>query len=223
MSAELLPYQTAFIELALHYHALQFGEFTLKSGRLSPYFFNSGLFNSGQALAKLGAYYAHALNHAQIPYDQIFGPAYKGIPLVSSLAVALAELYQIDVPYSFNRKEAKDHGEGGLIVGAPIQGRVLIVDDVLTAGTAVRESVSLIQHQGATVAGILLAVDRQERGQQSAVSAINEIKSWLQVPVVTIICLEDIMTYLEKTPEFATYLPKMRAYKAQYGVATSPA
>lgn len=209
----LKPYQQEFIQLALAHNVLRFGEFTLKSGRLSPYFFNAGLFNSGAALAALGQYYAQAIVDAELSYDGLFGPAYKGIPLVSSVAIALARDFHLNKPYSFNRKEAKDHGEGGSIVGAPLSGKILIVDDVITAGTAIRQAVEIIQSAQAEVAGIVLAFDRQERGQQSQ-SAVQELQSTLQVPVISLIKFQDLREFMRQDPDIHQ---RLSAYQAEYG------
>ena len=210
-------YRDDFIRFALARGVLRFGEFVLKSGRKSPYFFNSGLFNTGAALHRLGGFYARALEDAGLAYDMIFGPAYKGIPLVSALGIALDELAGRDVPYAFNRKEAKDHGEGGVIVGAPLSGRVLIVDDVISAGTSVRESIGIIRAAGAEPAGVLIALDRQERGQ-GATSAIQEVEAEFGIPVVSIVKLEDLLRFLEKDEALACHLPAVRAYRDRYGV-----
>ena len=210
----LQAYQTEFIQVALANQVLKFGEFTLKSGRRSPYFFNAGQFYTGQALSALGHYYAKTIVEAQLDCDGLFGPAYKGIPLVSSVAIALARDFQINKPYSFNRKEAKDHGEGGSIVGAPLSGRILITDDVITAGTAIRQAVDIIQHAGAQVSGIVLAFDRQERGQQQ-LSAVQELQERLQVPVMSIIKFADLREYMSKDPAIHQQL---LAYHAEYGV-----
>lgn len=211
------PYQKTFIELALKYQVLQFGEFTLKSGRVSPYFFNAGLFNSGQALAELGDCYAEAVTKSGVRFDVLFGPAYKGIPLAATTSVALAKQHALDKAYCFNRKEAKDHGEGGSLVGAPLKGKVLIVDDVMTAGTAARESIEIIKAEGAEVAGICVAIDRQERGKSER-SAIQEIEQDFNIPVVSIIQLDSILSYLEETGENPDTLEAMRKYQAEYGV-----
>lgn len=210
-------YQNRFIQLALKYDALKFGEFTLKSGRTSPYFFNAGQFQTGAALAALGHYYAAALIEANIPYDMLFGPAYKGIPLAASTAIALAEQHQRDVPYCFNRKEAKAHGEGGTLVGAPLAGRVVIVDDVITAGTAVREVLSIIAQAQATPAAILIGLNRQEKGQ-GELSAIQELEQTTGVPVISIIDLGDIMSYLTKDKSQQDVLERIHEYQNQYGV-----
>jgi len=212
-------YQRAFIDFVIRHEILRFGSFTLKSGRTSPYFFNAGLFNTGEALAFIGNSYAAALAASGVEYDLLFGPAYKGIPLVAATATALAQQHGINKPYCFNRKEAKDHGEGGLTVGAPLQGRVLIVDDVITAGTAIREVMDLLQRTGATPAGILVALDRQERGTGS-LSAIQEIRQQYGIPVICIISLEMIVTYLgrQQDPSLAQSLAAVEAYREQYGV-----
>jgi orotate phosphoribosyltransferase len=212
-------YQRAFIDFVIRHEILRFGSFTLKSGRTSPYFFNAGLFNTGEALAFIGNSYAAALAASGVEYDLLFGPAYKGIPLVAATATALAQQHGINKPYCFNRKEAKDHGEGGLTVGAPLQGRVLIVDDVITAGTAIREVMDLLQRTGATPAGILVALDRQERGTGS-LSAIQEIRQQYGIPVICIISLEMIVTYLgrQQDPALAQSLAAVEAYREQYGV-----
>jgi len=210
-------YRDDFIRFSLARGVLRFGEFVLKSGRKSPYFFNSGLFNTGAALHRLGRFYARALEDSGLTYDMIFGPAYKGIPLVSALGIALDELAGRDVPYAFNRKEAKDHGEGGTVVGAPLQGRVLIVDDVISAGTSVRESIALIRAAGAEPAGVLIALDRQERGQGET-SAIQEVEATFGIPVVSIVKLEDLLRFLERDEALACHLPAVRAYRDRYGV-----
>ncbi|HEY5717091.1 MAG TPA: orotate phosphoribosyltransferase [Motiliproteus sp.] len=211
-------YQREFIEFAIQRGVLKFGEFTLKSGRISPYFFNAGLFNSGEALARLGRYYAAAIENAQVPFDVMLGPAYKGIPLAATTCVALANDYQRDVPYVFNRKEAKDHGEGGNLVGAELKGRVLIVDDVISAGTAIREVMTLIDQAGATPAGVVIALNRQERGQ-GELSAIQEVERDYSMPVISIICLDDLVTYLEEKGGLEQELAAIRAYRATYGVS----
>jgi orotate phosphoribosyltransferase len=206
-----------FIELAISYQVLRFGEFTLKSGRISPYFFNAGLFNSGYALAELGSCYAQTIIDEKIDYDVLFGPAYKGIPLVSAIAYALSVNHGIDKPYAFNRKEAKDHGEGGLIVGAELSGNVLIVDDVITAGTAIREAVDIIQQEGATTSAVLIALDRQEKGK-SDMSAIQEVNRDYGIDVFSIITMADLIEYLEGDSSFGQHLEAMRAYRSKYGV-----
>lgn len=210
-------YKKEFIELALELGVLRFGEFTLKSGRVSPYFFNAGLFNTGYAVARLGRYYAAAIAETGVKFDMLFGPAYKGIPLVALSAAALAEHQDIDVPFAFNRKEAKAHGEGGSIIGAPLKGRVLIVDDVITAGTAVREAYQIISSAGAEVAGLAISLDRQERGQ-GTLSAVQELKQSLGIPVISIIRLNDLIEVLEESSEHEEYLDAVIAYRRQYGV-----
>lgn len=206
-----------FLRFALECDVLRFGEFKTKSGRLSPYFFNSGLFNTGESLLKLGRYYADAALASGIGFDMTFGPAYKGIPLVSALAIGLAEKGH-NLPYSFNRKEAKDHGEGGLIVGAPLSGRVLIVDDVITAGTSVRESVEIIRAHGAVPAGVLIMLDRKERGTGTQ-SAVQEVVATAGIPVVAIASLPDVMELVSATAALAEYKEKIEAYRESYGVA----
>ena len=210
-------YQREFIQFAIERGVLRFGEFTLKSGRTSPYFFNAGLFNSGLALARLGRFYAAALVDSGIPFDVLFGPAYKGIPLAAATAVALAEQHGQDLPWCFNRKEAKDHGEGGTLVGAPLAGRVLIVDDVITAGTAIREVMQIIQAQGAQAAGVLIALNREERGQ-GELSAIQEVERDFAMPVVSIVSLTQVLEYLADNAQLKQYLPAVQAYREQYGI-----
>jgi orotate phosphoribosyltransferase len=210
-------YQHDFIQLAIKHQALCFGEFTLKSGRTSPYFFNAGRFQTGSALAELGRYYAAAIKAANIDFDIVFGPAYKGIPLAATTAIALADHYQQDLPYCYNRKEAKDHGEGGTLVGAPLQGKVLIVDDVITAGTAVREVMSIIKAAGAVPAAVLIGLNRQEKGQ-GELSAIQEVEQSFGIPVVSIINLNHIIHYLESQTNQQDMVDKIKAYRANYGV-----
>jgi len=210
-------YQRDFIRFAIERGVLRFGEFTLKSGRVSPYFFNAGLFSSGLALAQLGRFYAEAVVASGIDFDVLFGPAYKGIPLAATTAVALAEQHGRDLPWCFNRKEAKDHGEGGTLVGAPLQGRVLIVDDVITAGTAIREVMQIIQAQGAKAAGVLIALNRQERGK-GELSAIQEVERDFGMSVVSIINLDQLIVYLAEDASLKHYLPAVEAYRTQYGV-----
>ena len=205
-------YQSEFIELCTQLGVLRFGSFTLKSGRESPYFFNAGLFNTGAAIAAVGRAYAQALTASELKFDMLFGPAYKGIPLVTITAAALAERHERSVPFAFNRKEAKDHGEGGRIVGSPLKGRVLIVDDVITAGTAIRESIDIIRGAGAEPAGVLLALDRQERASGSDFSAVQEVRSQYQVPVVSVINLSDLMQHVSRTGR-AGELSSMRLYR----------
>jgi len=210
------PYQREFLELALAKNALRFGEFTLKSGRKSPYFFNAGLFDSGAALAALGHAYALAAIDSGIAFDLLFGPAYKGIALAATTAVALAREHARDVPVAFNRKEAKDNGEGGMLIGAPLKGRVLIVDDVISAGTAIRESLALIRAHGADAAGILIALDRQERGQ-GARSAAQEIAAEFSTPVVAIARLDELFALVGEHAELAAYREHLHAYRTAYG------
>lgn len=212
-------YKREFIELALELGVLRFGEFTLKSGRVSPYFFNAGLFNTGYAAAKLGRFYASAIAESRVRFDMIFGPAYKGIPLAALTAASLAEHHDIDVPYSFNRKEAKAHGEGGSIVGAPLSGDVLIVDDVITAGTAVREAYQIISSAGAQIAGLVISLDRQERGQ-GPFSAVQELKQSLGIPVISIVQLDDLINILEESSEYEQHLEPVLSYRKQYGVVS---
>lgn len=209
-------YKQAFLDFAIQIGVLRFGSFTLKSGRSSPYFFNSGLFNTGGSLAKLGRYYAEAIQNSAIEYDMLFGPAYKGIPLAAATAIALADHHQREAPFAFNRKEAKDHGEGGIIVGAPLQGRVLIIDDVISAGTSVRESISIITAAGAKPAGVAISLDRQERGQGST-SAIQEVEQTYSIPVTNIVTLADLVEYLSTQENASASLPAIRDYQAQYG------
>lgn len=213
-------YQLEFIEFAIQQKVLCFGEYTLKSGRLSPYFFNSGLFNDGYSLARLGRFYASAIQAANIKYDMLFGPAYKGIPLASAVAISLADDHHINVPYCFNRKEVKDHGEGGLTFGAPLKGKTMIIDDVISAGTSVNLSVEIINQAGATTAGVAIAMDRQERGD-GKFSAVQEIEQQHQIQVVSIVTLENMIEYLEKIPAMAENLDKIRRYRESYGAMTS--
>ncbi|MDD2052953.1 orotate phosphoribosyltransferase [Pseudomonas putida] len=210
-------YQRDFIRFAIDRGVLRFGEFTLKSGRTSPYFFNAGLFNSGSALAQLGRFYAAAIVESGISFDVLFGPAYKGIPLAAATAVALAEQHQLDLPWCFNRKEAKAHGEGGSLVGAPLTGDVLIIDDVITAGTAIREVMQIIQAQGAKPAGVLIALNRQERGN-GELSAIQEVERDFAIPVVSIVSLNQVLEFLADDEQLKQHLPAVEAYRAQYGI-----
>jgi orotate phosphoribosyltransferase len=209
-------YQREFLDFAIDRGVLRFGEFTLKSGRTSPYFFNAGLFNSGHALARLGRYYAQAIVTSGIGFDMLFGPAYKGIPLAATTAIALADQHDLDLPWCFNRKEAKDHGEGGNTVGATLTGRVLIIDDVITAGTAIGESVALLRTYKAQAAGVVIALDRQERGQ-GELSAIQEVERLYSVPVLSIVGLNDLLEYLRERPNYSQPLAAIRAYRARYG------
>ncbi|HGG60249.1 MAG TPA: orotate phosphoribosyltransferase [Gammaproteobacteria bacterium] len=213
-------YKSAFLQLAIDRGVLRFGEFTLKSGRVSPYFFNAGAFDLGSDLARLGSFYARAIVDAGFDFDILFGPAYKGIPLAAVTAAALFNEHGVDVPYAFNRKEAKDHGEGGSIVGRPLSGRVLVIDDVITAGTAIRESADMIEKAGATVAGIVIALDRQERGQ-SGLSAIQEIEAHWNISVASIATVGDLRALLDQSalPEMADFAEPMRDYIDRYGVA----
>ncbi|EGN75528.1 orotate phosphoribosyltransferase [Idiomarina sp. A28L] len=211
-------YQREFIEFALGKGVLKFGEFTLKSGRTSPYFFNAGLFNTGADLARLGRYYSAALEDSDIAYDVLFGPAYKGIPIASATVVSLYEHCQKDVPYCFNRKEKKDHGEGGSLVGSPLNGRIMLVDDVITAGTAIRESMDIVEANGASLAGVLIALDRQEKGR-GELSAIQEVERDYKAPVIAIVTLGDIIEYLSERPGNEDMLAKMQEYRATYGIS----
>lgn len=210
-------YQREFLDFALDVGVLRFGEFTLKSGRISPYFFNAGLFNTGASLARLGRYYAQAIVDSGIEFDVLYGPAYKGIPLAAVTTAALYDQHDRDVPYAFNRKEAKDHGEGGVIVGHPLEGRVLIIDDVISAGTSVRESVEIIKGLGAYPTGVVIALDRQERGQGER-SAIQEVEDDYGMPVSAIVRLEQLIEYLEYKPDAGDSLARIRSYRDQYGV-----
>lgn len=210
-------YQREFLGFARDLGVLRFGEFTLKSGRVSPYFFNAGLFNTGAALARLGRFYARAIVDAGIAFDVLYGPAYKGIPLASVTAAALFDEHGIDVPYAFNRKEAKAHGEGGNIVGHALEGRILIIDDVITAGTAIRESMDIIQAAGATPAGVIIALDRQERGQGER-SAIQEVEADYGMPVAAIVRLQDLVEFVSETGAAGEALQRIEAYRAQYGI-----
>lgn len=211
-------YQKDFISFAIDRGVLKFGEFTLKSGRTSPYFFNAGLFNHGADLAKLGRFYAAALQDSGVDYDVLFGPAYKGIPIATAAAIALYDTYQKDVPYCFNRKEKKDHGEGGNLVGSPLQGKIMLVDDVITAGTAIRESMEIVRANNAELAGVLIALDRQEKGK-GELSAIQEVEKDFGTKVVSIVKLNDVIEYLKDSPELAEHLEAVTAYRSKYGVA----
>ncbi|MAO68836.1 MULTISPECIES: orotate phosphoribosyltransferase [Idiomarina] len=211
-------YQKEFIEFAIERGVLKFGEFTLKSGRTSPYFFNAGLFNKGSDLARLGRFYAAALVDSGISFDVLFGPAYKGIPIATATAVALYDHHQQDTPYCFNRKEKKDHGEGGNLVGSALEGKVMLVDDVITAGTAIREAMDIVQANGAELSGVLIALDRQEKGK-GELSAIQEVERDFGAQVVSIVSLNDVITFLKDDDTFKEYLPKVEAYRAEFGVA----
>ena len=212
---DVTDFRQAFLEFALAREVLRFGEFITKAGRRSPYFFNAGLFSDGASLGRLGAFYAQALLASGIECDQLFGPAYKGITLAAATAIALAAKGH-NLPYSFNRKEAKDHGEGGSIVGAPVRGRVMIVDDVISAGTSVRESVELIRREGAQPAGVLIALDRMERGQGTT-SAVQDVRDTFGIPVVSIATLDDVMTFVDRHPERAAARAEITAYRQRYG------
>ena len=210
-------FQRDFIEFAIERGVLKFGEFTLKSGRVSPYFFNAGLFNRGGDLAKLGRFYADALMDAGVAFDVLFGPAYKGIPIATTTAVALADSHKLDVPYCFNRKEAKTHGEGGNLVGSPLEGKVMLVDDVITAGTAIRESMTLIEQQQASLSGVLIALDRQERGN-GELSAIQEVERDFGTQVISIVSLADVVAYLTEKGGFDNEINGINAYRENYGI-----
>lgn len=211
-------HQREFLNFALALNVLRFGEFKLKSGRMSPYFFNSGLFNRGADIARLGGYYAQALLMSKIEFDMLYGPAYKGIPLVTALAIALATQHGRDVPYCFNRKEAKDHAEGGLLVGAPLQGRVIIVDDVISAGTSVAESVAIIRAASAEAVGVVIALDRQERGTTQARSAVQEAQERYNLKVIPIVGLDTLQHFLAERAEFSAHRAALEAYQARYGI-----
>lgn len=205
-----------FIEFALKKQVLQFGQFKTKAGRLSPYFFNTGLFNDGESLMKLGMFYAKSIEASNIPFDMLYGPAYKGIPLVTSIVIAFASMGR-NVPFAFNRKEKKEHGEGGVIVGTPVQGRVLIVDDVISAGTSVHESVDLILKEGAKPCGIAISIDRQEKGR-GLLSAVDEIKETHHLPICHLTSLKEIMHFIASHKDYAPHLDAMRAYQGQFGI-----
>jgi len=210
-------YQREFIEFALSKQVLRFGEFTLKSGRTSPYFFNAGLFNTGGDLARLGRFYASALMDSSIDFDLLFGPAYKGIPIATTTAVALADHHDKDLPYCFNRKEAKKHGEGGSLVGSPLEGKVMLVDDVITAGTAIRESMEIIKVHGAELSGVLIALDRQEKGQ-GELSAIQEVERDFGTKVISIVTLTDVISYLEDQTDMSDSLASIKQYRQDFGI-----
>jgi len=214
---DMQQYQRDFIQLAIEQEVLCFGEFTLKSGRVSPYFFNAGKFQSGAALAALGRFYADAIVASKVGYDVVFGPAYKGIPLAATTAVALADQHHQDMPYCFNRKEAKNHGEGGTLVGAPLKGNILIIDDVITAGTAVREVMTIIEQAGAKPAAVVIGLNRQEKGT-GELSAIQEVERDYGIPVVSIVSLSDVITYLEDLDGQGDMVEKIRLYRDTYGV-----
>lgn len=210
-------YKKQFIEFALSRQVLRFGEFTLKSGRVSPYFFNAGLFNTGADLARLGEFYAAAIEDNGLEYDVIFGPAYKGIPIGTTISVALFNQYQVNKPVCFNRKEVKDHGEGGNLIGSPLQGKVLLVDDVITAGTAIREAMDVISSNNAELSAVVIALNRKECGK-GELSAIQEVERDYQCRVLSIVDLDDLMAFIEQDANYQQYLPAMRAYREQYGV-----
>ena len=210
------PHQRQFLDFAIASQALRFGDFTLKSGRQSPYFFNAGLFHSGTKLERLGYFYAAALMDAAVEFDMLFGPAYKGIPLAASCAIALATHFQRDVDYAFDRKEVKDHAEGGLLVGAPLRGRVVIVDDVISAGISVKQAVQMIQAQGAQVSGVLIALDRQERGATER-SAVAELEQQLGIGVTSIVRLDDLVNYLASSEQPPESLHAIQGYRERYG------
>ena len=217
-NSTLKSHQRDFIHFAIQKNVLKFGEFTLKSGRVSPYFFNAGLFNDGLSLANLGAFYAQTLVDSAIPYDVLFGPAYKGIPLGAATAVSLSSLHQKNVPFAFNRKEAKDHGEGGTLVGAPLNGKVMIIDDVITAGTAIREVIDIIKAAGAEPAGVMIALDRQEKGK-GELSAIQEVERDFNIPVVSIVNLTQVLDYIQDDASLSRYADAISLYRSHYGIA----
>lgn len=216
-TASLKPYQQEFIEFAIQKNVLKLGEFTLKSGRQSPYFFNAGLFDDGLSLSKLGQFYAQTINDSGIDFDVLFGPAYKGIPLGAATAVQLSSLFQSNRPFAFNRKEAKTHGEGGTIVGAALHGKVMIIDDVITAGTAIREVIQIIKASGAEPAGVIIALDRQEKGQ-GELSAIQEVERDFQIPVLSIVNLEQILDFISNDASLAEHADRVAAYRDRYGI-----
>lgn len=210
-------YQREFIEFALENKALRFGEFKIKSGRMSPYFFNAGLFNTGKAIARLGQFYAQAIISSGIAFDMLFGPAYKGIPLVTSVAIALAEHHNIDKPYAFNRKEVKPHGEGGLLVGAPLEGKVLVIDDVISAGVTIGETVEILNTASCEMVGIAISMNRQERTQHGDVSAVKQVENTYHIPVISIIQLANLMQYLEEHGQYPAELERINEYRKMYG------
>ncbi len=213
-------YQQQFLDFAIENDVLKFGEFTLKSGRISPYFFNFGLFQTGASLAKLGDYYAQSIINSDVEFDMLFGPAYKGIPLVSVIAANLYEKHGRDYPYAYNRKEVKDHGEGGNIVGAPLQGKVLIVDDLISAGTAIREAANIVESNGASMAGIALCIDRQEKGQEGDKSASQEVAELYNIPVLHVIGLDSVIQHIETSANDDDLLQRIHAYRERYGVSS---
>ena len=210
-------FQLEFIDFAIEHKVLSFGEFTLKSGRLSPYFFNSGMFNDGKSLARLGRFYARAIQASNLKYEMLFGPAYKGIPLASAVSIALADNYDKNMPCCFNRKETKDHGEGGITFGAPLKGKTIIIDDVISAGTSINLSVKIINQAGATTTGVVIALDRQEKGD-GELSAVQEVKQRHKIKVISIITLENMIEYLENMPSMSENLDKIKHYRETYGV-----
>ncbi len=212
-------HQKEFLDFSIEHKVLKFGEFTLKSGRLSPYFFNFGLFQSGSSLAKLGDFYARTIIDSKLKFDMLFGPAYKGIPLVAVIAATLYEKYGMDYPYAYNRKEEKDHGEGGNLVGAPMKGKVLIVDDVISAGTAIREAFQIVRENNAEIAGIAISLDRQEKGQGEK-SAVQEIEESYNIPVLHIIGLDNVIQHIKTTENDPELLKRIDAYREKYGVAS---
>ncbi|MRI33254.1 orotate phosphoribosyltransferase [Endozoicomonas sp. OPT23] len=214
----MLNYQKEFLDFALSQNVIRFGEFTLKSGRKSPYFFNAGLFNTGEAMDKLGRFYAQALVNSGVDFDILFGPAYKGIPLATATAMALSQHHQLNTPWCFNRKEAKDHGEGGNIVGAPLAGKAVIVDDVITAGTAIREVMQIMDGTEAKPAAVMIALDRQERGK-GELSAIQEVEKEFGIPVISIVSLNDLLKYAEENEAIKEYAPDIRKYREEYGIS----
>lgn len=211
------PYQQAFLDFAMEQGVLRFGEYTLKSGRISPYFFNAGLFQTGSALSRLGQFYAQAIVESGLQFDMLFGPAYKGIPLAAAVSIALYEKHGLDYPYAFNRKETKNHGEGGTIVGAALKGRVLVIDDVMTAGTAIREAAAIVAGQGAQLAGVAISLDRQERGQ-GELSAVQEVKANFGVPVISIVGLQNVIQHVQNQVSDVSLLTAIQIYRQQYGV-----
>lgn len=215
--SRMKPYQHDFLNFAMQQGVLRFGEYTLKSGRISPYFFNAGLFQTGSALSRLGQFYAEAIVASGIQFDMLFGPAYKGIPLAASVAIALYEKHGLDYPYAFNRKEAKDHGEGGTIVGAALTGRVLVIDDVMTAGTAIREAAAIVAGQGAELAGVAISLDRQERGQ-GELSAVQEVKASFGVPVLSIVGLQNVIQHIQDQVAEPALVAAIQTYRERYGV-----
>lgn len=209
-------YKREFLDFAIEREVLRFGEFTLKSGRVSPYFFNAGLFKTGKDLARLGRFYAAALHSEGIEFDVLFGPAYKGIPIATATAIAMANEYNVDLPYCFNRKEAKDHGEGGVLVGSDLHGKILLIDDVITAGTAIRESMNIIESKQASLAGVLIALNRQERGK-GELTAIQEVERDYNTKVFSIVSLSDLVEYLSNDPKMQYHIKAINLYRETYG------